>query len=186
MFGSNVSLFRGIRKWSSNEWFIQQYANRQTISAAHFFKTRGGRWSGRTSFPGSSSTRSPWRERKRPWLGLLTCLLNFIRWQTNRWRDGLHCVFVSLSPRRPSRRGPWERGWVRPWGTVRGTGGHFVCACVNMDCWSATEAFSVNCLRSLPAFAGCFLELNDLYWGYVPQTSSLRFRGISTMNASLL
>ena len=44
------------------------------------------------------------------------------------------------------------------------TGGHFVCACVNMGCWSATEAFSVNCLRSVPAFAGCFLELNDIYW----------------------
>ena len=27
-----------------------------------------------------------------------------------------------------------------------------------------TEAFSVNCLRSVPAFAGCFLELNDVYW----------------------
>ena len=73
-------------------------------------KTRGGRWSSRTSFPGSSSTRPPWRERKRHWLGLVTCLLNFSRWQTNRWRDGLHCVFVSLSPRRPSRREPWERG----------------------------------------------------------------------------
>ena len=24
--------------------------------------------------------------------------------------------------------------------------------------------FFVNCLRSLPAFAGCFLELNDVYW----------------------
>ena len=23
---------------------------------------------------------------------------------------------------------------------------------------------SVNCLRSVPAFAGCFLELNDVYW----------------------
>ena len=44
------------------------------------------------------------------------------------------------------------------------TGGHFVCACVNMGCWSATEAFSVNCLRSVPAFAGCFLDLNDVYW----------------------
>ena len=44
------------------------------------------------------------------------------------------------------------------------TGGHFVCACVNMGCWGATEAFSVNCLRSVPAFAGCFLELNDVYW----------------------
>ena len=44
------------------------------------------------------------------------------------------------------------------------TGGHFVCTCVNMGCWSATEAFSVNCLRSVPAFAGCFLELNDVYW----------------------
>jgi len=29
---------------------------------------------------------------------------------------------------------------------------------------SASEAFFVNCLRSLPAFAGCFLELNDVYW----------------------
>ena len=27
-----------------------------------------------------------------------------------------------------------------------------------------TEAFSVNCLRSVPAFAGRFLELNDVYW----------------------
>ena len=24
--------------------------------------------------------------------------------------------------------------------------------------------FFVNCLRSLPAFVGCFLELNDVYW----------------------
>ena len=45
--------------------------------------------------------------------------------------------------------------------TGRTTGGHFVCACVNMSCWSATEAFPLNCLRSLPEFAGCFLEL---YW----------------------
>ena len=22
----------------------------------------------------------------------------------------------------------------------------------------------MNCLRSLPAFAGCFLELNEVYW----------------------
>ena len=28
----------------------------------------------------------------------------------------------------------------------------------------ATEVFAVNCLRSVPAFAGCFLELNDVYW----------------------
>ena len=27
-----------------------------------------------------------------------------------------------------------------------------------------TEAFSVNGLRSVPAFADCFLELNDVYW----------------------
>ena len=26
------------------------------------------------------------------------------------------------------------------------------------------EAFSVNCFRSLRAFAGCVLELNDVYW----------------------
>ena len=48
------------------------------------------------------------------------------------------------------------------------TGGHFVCACVNMGCWRATEiateAFSVNCLRSVPAAAGRFLKLNDVYW----------------------
>ena len=25
-------------------------------------------------------------------------------------------------------------------------------------------AFSVNCLRSVPAFAGCFLELKNVYW----------------------
>ena len=29
---------------------------------------------------------------------------------------------------------------------------------------SATEAFSVNCLRSVLAFAGRFLELNDVDW----------------------
>ena len=44
------------------------------------------------------------------------------------------------------------------------TGGHFVRACVNMGCWSATQAFPVNCLRSVPAFVGRFLELNDVYW----------------------
>ena len=44
------------------------------------------------------------------------------------------------------------------------TGGHFVCACVNRGCWSATEALSVNCLCSVPAFSGCFLELNDVHW----------------------
>ena len=30
--------------------------------------------------------------------------------------------------------------------------------------WRATEVFSVNWFRSVPAFAGCFLELNDVYW----------------------
>ena len=59
----------------------------------------------------------------------------------------LHNLFFFISPGYYSR-----------------TGGHFVCACVNMGCWSATEAFSVNCLRSVPAFAGRFLELNDVYW----------------------
>ena len=43
------------------------------------------------------------------------------------------------------------------------TGGHFVCVCVNIVCSCGTEALSVNCLRSLPAFAGRFLELNDVY-----------------------
>ena len=28
----------------------------------------------------------------------------------------------------------------------------------------ATEAFSAECLRLLPASAACFLELNDVYW----------------------
>ena len=28
---------------------------------------------------------------------------------------------------------------------------------------ATTEAFSMNCLHSVPAFAGCFLELNDVY-----------------------
>ena len=26
-----------------------------------------------------------------------------------------------------------------------------------------TEAFSMNCLHSVPEFAGCILELNDVY-----------------------
>ena len=42
-----------------------------------------------------------------------------------------------------------------------------MCACVNMSfCW-ATEVhrgISLNCLRSVPEFAGCFLGLNDVYW----------------------
>ena len=48
--------------------------------------------------------------------------------------------------------------------TINPTGGHFVCAGVNMGCWSATEAFSLNCLRSVPVFASCLLELNGVYW----------------------
>ena len=33
----------------------------------------------------------------------------------------------------------------------------------------------MNCLRSVPAAAGRFLELNDVYWCYAPQTCSLRW-----------
>ena len=40
------------------------------------------------------------------------------------------------------------------------TGGHFVCTSVD----APRRHFFVNCLRSLPVFAGCFLELNDVYW----------------------
>ena len=29
---------------------------------------------------------------------------------------------------------------------------------------ATTEAFSMNCLHSVPAFAGCFLALIDVYW----------------------
>ena len=37
--------------------------------------------------------------------------------------------------------------------------------CGLLKCHRATtEAFSMNCLHSVPAFAGCFLELNDVYW----------------------
>ena len=32
------------------------------------------------------------------------------------------------------------------------------------------RGISVNCLHSLPAFAGCFLELNDVYW-VLPSTN---------------
>ena len=32
----------------------------------------------------------------------------------------------------------------------------------------------MNCLRSVPAFAGCFLELNDVYW--VLRSTSMFFR----------
>ena len=56
-----------------------------------------------------------------------------------------------------------QEGFKRQLGYWK-TGGHFVCACVKTVCWSATEASSINCLRSLPAFAGRFLELNDVYW----------------------
>ena len=38
------------------------------------------------------------------------------------------------------------------------TGGHFVCLSVDVP----RRHFFVNCLRSLPVFAGCFLELNDV------------------------
>ena len=38
-----------------------------------------------------------------------------------------------------------------------------------------TEAFSVNCLRSVPAFASCFLELNDVYW--VLRSTNVFFNG---------
>ena len=44
----------------------------------------------------------------------------------------------------PPAPGPWI------WPT------HFVCACIDMVYWSVTEAFYLNCLRSLRAFAGCF------------------------------
>ena len=37
------------------------------------------------------------------------------------------------------------------------------CMCMCL-CRSSKGAFSVNCLCSLPAFAGCFLEMNDVYW----------------------
>ena len=29
---------------------------------------------------------------------------------------------------------------------------------------ATTEAFSMNCLHSVPVFAGCFLALIDVYW----------------------
>ena len=44
------------------------------------------------------------------------------------------------------------------------TGGQFVCACVNIVCTALSVEVSANCLRSLQAFAGCFLELNDVFW----------------------
>ena len=67
------------------------------------------------------------------------------------------------------------------------TEGHFVCACVNIVCSSATEAFSVNCLRSIRAFAGCFLEINDVKLGATfHKRVLLRYRGISPMKVSLL
>ena len=44
------------------------------------------------------------------------------------------------------------------------TGGQFVCACVNIVCTALSVEVSANCLRSLQAFAGCFLKLNDVFW----------------------
>ena len=69
---------------------------------------------------------------------------------------------------------------------VQATGGHFECACVNMGCWSATEAFSVDWLRSVPAFAAVFWSWMTCIGCYVPQTCSLRYRCISTTKISLL
>ena len=69
--------------------------------------------------------------------------------------------FYCLSVNDVKQCGCWHHHFLL---LVSPTGGHFVCACVSMGCWSAAEAFSVNYLRSVPAFAGCFLELNDVYW----------------------
>ena len=33
-----------------------------------------------------------------------------------------------------------------------------------------TQAFFANCLRSLPTFAACFVELNVLYWEKISQS----------------
>ena len=72
-----------------------------------------------------------------------------------------NCAWRSLCL---SSASPKETMWGHPKHCNSWTGGHFVCACVNRGCWSATEALSVNCLRSVPAFSGCFLELNDVHW----------------------
>ena len=70
------------------------------------------------------------------------------------------------------------------------TGGHFVCACVNMGCWSATERPQRHFLWIVYIQ---YQHLQAVFWRwltcigcYVPQTCSLRYRGISTMKVSLL
>ena len=58
------------------------------------------------------------------------------------------------------------------------TGGHFVCACINMVCWRAVEEAQRHFLwivyvhyRHLQAV---FLELNDVYW--VLRSSNVFFK----------
>ena len=70
------------------------------------------------------------------------------------------------------RRYPWK------------TGGHFVCACVNIGCWSATEAFSVNCYVQYQHWQAVFWSWLTCIGCYVSQTCSLRYRGTSTMKVS--
>ena len=60
---------------------------------------------------------------------------------------------------------------------------------VNMVCWSATEAVSVNCLRWFTnsicrQFSGA--EWRIIIGSYIPQACSLRYWGISPLNMSLL
>ena len=47
----------------------------------------------------------------------------------------------------------------------------------------ATEAFSAECLRLLPASAACFLELNDVYWRDV-SFWSIAFKTTAPQNVS--
>ena len=66
------------------------------------------------------------------------------------------------------------------------TGGHFVCTCVNMGCWSATEAFLWIVYVQYQHLQAVFWSWMTFIGCYVPQTCSLRYQGISTMKASLL
>ena len=84
---------------------------------------------------------------------------NTVKSSLRGWRSKGKGKGVGARDRARGRRESAPRALARPnspfpFYACHATGGHFVCACVNMSCWSA----------SVTEFAGCFLELNDVYW----------------------
>ena len=81
---------------------------------------------------------------------------------------------------------PIEVEWRSLVNLYRITGGHFVYACVNIGCWSATDAFLWIVYVLYQHFQAGFWSWITCIGCYLPQTCSLRYRGITTMKVSLL